>query len=66
MANQGYRDLRAWQLAMEIAEEVLVITEKYPKRFQFSLANQIERASVSIPSNIAEGYSRKIIKDQAS
>ena len=64
MANQGYRDLRAWQLGMEIAEEVILLTDNFPKRFQFSLANQIERAAVSIPSNIAEGYSRRTAKDQ--
>ena len=66
MANQGYRDLRAWQLGMEIAEEVILLTDDFPKRFQFSLVNQIERASVSIPSNIAEGYSRRTAKDQVN
>lgn len=49
---------------MEIAQEVIALTDNFPKRFQFSLVNQIERASVSIPSNIAEGYSRRTAKDQ--
>jgi len=64
MAKNGYRDLRAWELGMEIAEEVIPLTDNFPKRFQFLLANQIERASVSIPSNVAEGYSRRTPKDQ--
>jgi len=61
----SYRDLKVWQLGMEIAEEVYAITENFPKRFHFSLANQIERAATSIPSNIAEGYCRKTKKDRS-
>lgn len=50
---------------MEIAEEVYAITENFPKRFHYSLANQIERAATSIPSNVAEGYCRKTKKDRS-
>jgi four helix bundle protein len=62
--QQGYRDLKAWQLGMDIAEVVLILTEAFPKRFHFTLCSQIERAAISIPSNIAEGYSRRTPKDQ--
>jgi four helix bundle protein len=60
----SYRDLKAWQFGMEVAEEVYDITADFPKRLQFSLANQIERAATSIPSNISEGYCRRTKKDQ--
>lgn len=60
----SYWDLRAWQLGTEVAEEVYTITENFPKRFHYSLANQIERAATSIPSNIAEGYCQRTRKDR--
>jgi len=50
---------------MEVAEEIYTLTENFPKRYQFSLANQIERSATSIPSNIAEGYCRKSKKDRS-
>ncbi len=57
---KSYRDLIAWQKAMDLADMIYSITEPFPKREWFGLANQMRRAAVSIPSNIAEGNRRKI------
>jgi four helix bundle protein len=50
-----YRDLIAWQKAMDLVNAVYDATEAFPKREVYSLTDQIRRAAVSIPSNIAEG-----------
>ena len=52
---KSYRDLKAWQEAMRLADQVYDVTEKYPKTQLYILVNQTQRAAVSIPSNIAEG-----------
>lgn len=53
-----YRDLIAWQKAMEMAELAYQATRGFPKEERFGLVAQIRRAAVSIPSNIAEGFGR--------
>lgn len=55
----SYKDLIVWQKSMAVVKEVYSLTEKLPKIEQYSLSNQMRRAAVSIPSNIAEGYKRK-------
>ena len=55
----NYRDLLAWQRAMDLAELVYRLTEHYPPRERFGLSSQMRRASVSIPSNIAEGHRQR-------
>src|SRR5579863_9602700 len=55
---QSYRDLVAWQLGMKLAKGIYVATKRMPSSEQFALTNQMRRAVVSIPSNIAEGYAR--------
>jgi four helix bundle protein len=52
---QSFRDLTVWQKAMTLTERVYKATEKFPKTEMFGLTSQMRRASVSIPSNIAEG-----------
>ena len=52
---QSFRDLTVWQKAMTLTERVYKATEKFPKTEMFGLTAQMRRASVSIPSNIAEG-----------
>lgn len=59
----GYRDLLAWQAAMQIAEDVYLLTENLPKHELFSLTNQLRRAAISVPSNIAEGHGRNSPKE---
>jgi four helix bundle protein len=52
---QHYKDLIAWQKAMDLVNTVYDVTESFPKRETYSLTDQLRRAAVSIPSNIAEG-----------
>ena len=59
MAGQNYRDLIAWQKAMDLVDAIYQATRTFPKEELYGLTNQIRRASVSIPSNIAEGQGRR-------
>ena len=52
---QHYKDLIAWQRSMDLANAIYDATEAFPKREIYSLTDQMRRAAVSIPSNIAEG-----------
>ena len=62
---KDFKELRIWQKGMDIAVNCFKITEDFPKEEKFGLSLQITRASVSIPSNIAEGSSRSSEKDYA-
>lgn len=53
-----YQKLEAWQMAMDLVEEVYKRTRSFPKEELFGLTSQMRRAVVSMPSNIAEGASR--------
>jgi len=53
--GQHFKDLVAWQKAMEMVVEVYELTDGFPQREVYSLTIQIRRAAVSVPSNIAEG-----------
>lgn len=55
---RGHRDLIAWQKAMELVNEVYLVTRAFPKEELYGLASQLRRATVSVPSNLAEGYNR--------
>jgi four helix bundle protein len=59
----GYRELIVWQKAMDLAEEVYSLTKQLPKTELYSLADQMKRAAVSVPSNIAEGQQRRSPKE---
>jgi len=52
---QHYKDLIAWRKAMDLVSAIYDVTDTFPKRETYSLTDQIRRAAVSIPSNIAEG-----------
>lgn len=58
MATNSYKDLQVWQRAMDVAVGVYSICSQLPKYEQFGLADQLRRAAVSVPSNIAEGQKR--------
>jgi len=58
-----YRDLIAWQKAMELVKTIYRVTVKMPESERFGLTIQMRRAAVSIPSNIAEGYARQTTSD---
>jgi four helix bundle protein len=58
-----YRDLIAWQRAMALVTQVYRATETFPRREIYGLTNQLRRAAVSVPSNIAEGKGRRSKKE---
>jgi four helix bundle protein len=60
---KNYRDLHVWQKAMQLTEDIYRTTESFPQRETYALASQLQRAAVSIPSNIAEGHARSSTKD---
>jgi four helix bundle protein len=58
MARRNYQDLIAWQKAMDLAVAVYDVTKGFPAEERYGLTSQVRRASVSVPSNIAEGQGR--------
>jgi four helix bundle protein len=58
-----YRDLIVWQKAMDMVTLVYEVTRKFPKEEMYLLTSQIRGSTVSIPSNIAEGYGRNSKND---
>jgi four helix bundle protein len=54
----SYKDLVVWQKAIELSSQIYHLTASFPRSEQFGLTDQMRRAAVSIPSNIAEGYGR--------
>lgn len=63
MAIQSFRDLRVWQGAMDLVEELYRLTESLPTKELYGLTSQMRRAAVSVPSNIAEGHTREHLKE---
>ena len=59
VSAKNYRELIVWQDGIKLAKAVYKLTEKFPKHEVYALADQIRRAVVSVPSNIAEGQARK-------
>lgn len=55
---QSYRDLLVWQKGVALAKEIYKITARFPAEEKFGLVSQMRRATVSVPSNIAEGQAR--------
>jgi four helix bundle protein len=58
-AVRDYRDLVVWQRAMQLAEEVHALASTFPRVGTAGLGDQLRRAAMSIPSNIAEGNGRR-------
>lgn len=58
-----YKNLVIWQKAFDLAMMIYDVADQFPVHEKYGLANQIERAAVSIPSNIAEGYGRSSDKE---
>lgn len=63
---QNYKDLQVWKKSHDVTLEIYKITKYFPKEELFGLVSQLRRASVSIPTNIAEGSGRFTQKDFAS
>ena len=63
MFVESYKDLIVWQKSMQLVRLVYVLSDSFPTKEMYGLTSQIRRASVSIPSNIAEGSRRGSRKD---
>ena len=64
MKVRNYQELIAWQRAMDLVESVYKVARVFPREEPYALTNQIRRAAVSIPSNIAEGLRPISLKDK--
>jgi four helix bundle protein len=56
---KGHQDLVVWQKAMDLVVATYDLTRTFPKSEVYSLSNQMQRAAISVPSNIAEGQALK-------
>ena len=56
--KHNYKNLKIWQIAMQITNDVFEILSEFPTQEKYDLRSQINRCAISIPSNIAEGSSR--------
>jgi four helix bundle protein len=63
MPLESYRQLRVWQLGMQLAKDVYLLTQGFPKHEVYGLSSQVQRSAVSIPANLAEGHTRESTKD---
>jgi four helix bundle protein len=61
----NFKDLKTWHKGMEIVKEIYTLARQLPDEEKFSMKAQLVRSAISIPSNIAEGTSRKSSKDFA-
>lgn len=59
MLKLNHKKLDVWQLSIKLVSKIHKVTSRYPKDELFGLISQTRRASISVPSNIAEGSSRK-------
>ena len=62
---RDFQELRIWQKGIEIAVKTFQLTDTFPKEDKYGISQQMTRSGVSIPSNIAEGSSKRSEKDYA-
>jgi len=61
--NKPYTELETWKKARGLVKHIYLCTQSFPKEELYSLTSQIRRASISVPSNIAEGIGRNFDKE---
>lgn len=59
----NFKELKVWQKARLLVKEIYLLTEEFPEHEKFNLTSQLQRAAISIPTNIAEGAGRNTDKD---
>lgn len=64
MKVSSYRDLKVWQEGRKLATDIYVLLRTFPQYEQYGLSGQMRRSTVSIPSNIAEGFGRATAKEK--
>ena len=62
---RNFKQLRIWQKGIDIAVKTFQLTDTFPKEDKYGISQQMNRSGVSVPSNIAEGSSRRSEKDKA-
>lgn len=60
---RSFRDLDVWKKTIQLVKQIYIITKSFHKEEIYGLVNQVRRAAVSIPSNIAEGKARQHTKE---
>lgn len=60
---RNFRKLLVWEKSMTLTANIYITTKKFPKEEIYALTSQIRRSSISIPSNIAEGFGRDSNKE---
>ncbi|AEE50013.1 four helix bundle protein [Haliscomenobacter hydrossis] len=63
--SYSFEKLQVWQKSIHLVKNIYQITKQFPKEERFGFTSQMQRSAVSIPTNIAEGVSRKTSKAQA-
>lgn len=61
--KRAHRSLKVWQQAMELVTAIYSATSSFPAQEKFGLISQMQRAAVSVPANIAEGFARNGTKE---
>lgn len=63
MRKTSFRELLVWKKAKDLSRDIYKLTEEFPGSQRFALISQLQRAALSIPSNIAEGHGRGSVKE---
>lgn len=63
--TRTYRDLKVWQLGIELVKDIYRLSDKLPQQELYGLKSQMRRSAVSIPSNVSEGFRRFHNKEYA-
>ena len=65
MKVYSFEKLEVWQLSRKFVKDIYNLTEKFPSSERYGMVDQLKRAAVSIPTNLAEGSGRNTTKDKA-
>ena len=60
---KSYQDLIVWQKSVLLVTDIYALTKNFPQDERFGITSQLNRAAVSVPANIAEGWGREISKN---